>query len=93
LERNLSDYETREVILRADFDLLDDERCSWVSLRFLRGREAPHEGDVVYLLDGRGRGCMGTVERIDGWYACVRPDWSSWVGGPLPVSVSGGSLE
>jgi len=79
----------REIVLRADFDLLDEDRCAWVSLRFMRvGPNPPQAGDVVYLLDGRGRGCAGVVDRIDGHYACVRPDWSTFTGGQLPSGVS-----
>ena len=82
-----ADFETRELVLRVDFDLLDDDRQSWVSLRFIHEARRPAPGEVVYLLDSRGRGCMGTVDRIEGHYACVRPDWSTFTGGPLPSSV------
>ena len=82
------DFETRELVLRADFDLLDDEQCSWVSLRFMHEPRAPEEGEVVYLIDSRRRGCLGTVARVEGHYACVRPDWSTFTGGPLPSGVS-----
>jgi hypothetical protein len=88
MERRATDFERREVVLRADFDLLDDERCIWVSLRFIHGRDAPSPGDVVYLLDGRGRGCTGVVDRVEGHYACVHPDWSTFTGGQLPSGVS-----
>jgi hypothetical protein len=82
------DFETRELVLRADFDLLDDEGCSWISLRFAHALRAPEAGETVYLLDGRGRGCVGKVVRMDGHYACVRPDWSTFTGGPLPSAVA-----
>jgi hypothetical protein len=94
VQANINDFDvkeggpTREIVLRTDFDLLDDDRCAWISMRFMRGPRAPREGDLVYLLDGQGRGCLGSVERVEGWYACVRPDFSTWVGGPLPGSVS-----
>jgi hypothetical protein len=84
---SIQDFENREIVLRADFDLLDDDHCSWVSTRFLRGPRPPEEGDLVYLLDARGRGCVGRVERTEGWYACVRPDFSTFVGGPLPAAA------
>jgi hypothetical protein len=77
----------REFVLRADFDLLDSDGCSWISLRFLRGPTPPRAGDLVYLIDFEGRGCVGTVERIEGWYACVRPDWATWTGGDLPLGA------
>jgi hypothetical protein len=86
-----NEYEMREIAFRADFDLLDDEGCSWVSLRFARGPRAPVAGEVVYLLDSGGRGCVGRVERVEGHYACVRPDWSTFSGGPLPSRVRRGS--
>jgi hypothetical protein len=76
----------REVVLRVDFELLDDEGCSWISMRFQRHSTVapPQPGDVVYLLDARGSGCVGHVQQVDGWYVCVRPDWDSWTGGSLP---------
>ena len=70
----------REFVLRVDFDLLDDDGCSWVSSRFTRGPRHPQPGEDVYLLDPDGRGCVGTVERVEGWYVCVRPDWDTWTG-------------
>jgi hypothetical protein len=78
----------REVVLRVDFDLLDDEGCSWISMRFHRQSTArpPSPGDTVYLLDRKGQGCVGEVQKVDGWYVCVRPDWNSWTGGELPTS-------
>ena len=80
----LMDVVEREVVLRADFDLLDEDGCAWISTRFLRGAAPPREGDTVYLLDNQSRGCVGRVDRVQGWYACVCPDWSTWTGGPLP---------
>jgi hypothetical protein len=74
----------REYVLRVDFDLLDDDGCSWVSSRFMRGPRRPEAGEVVYLLDPNGSGCVGRVQRVEGWYLCVRPDWDTWTGGPPP---------
>ena len=76
------------MVLRADFDLLDENGCSWISLRFVQGLRAPEEGETVYLLDGRGRGCVGKVQHVEGHYACVKPDWSTFAGGQLPSAVS-----
>ena len=81
------DFQTRELVLRADFDLLDDDGCSWISLRFVQNLRAPEAGETVYLLDGLGRGCVGKVVRVDGHYACVRPDWATFTGGPLPSNA------
>ena len=77
----------REVVLKVDFDLLRDDGCAWVSARFNRGPRVPDPGEVVYLMDSSGRGCVGKVEERDGWYLCVRPDWDTWTGGELPVAV------
>jgi hypothetical protein len=74
----------REFVLRADFELLDDDGCAWLSRRFFRGKRTPQPGELVYLLDSSRRGCVGTVERVEGWYVCVRPDWTTWTGGELP---------
>ncbi len=73
------DFSEREVVLRADFEQLDEQQCVWTSLRFmLQGPRHPHEGEWVYLIDNLGRGCLGQIESISGWSAKVRPDWSSW---------------
>jgi hypothetical protein len=74
----------REFVLRVDFELLDDDGCSWISRRFLRGLRTPRPGELVYLLDEDGRGCVGKVEAVEGWYICVKPDWSTWTGDELP---------
>ena len=68
------DFQHREVVLRADFDDLDDEGCIWVSLRFLRGPRHPRAGETVYLLGTRGRACMGEVTSVHGWVARVKLD-------------------
>lgn len=67
------DFEEREIVLRADFDVVDDEGCLWVSLRFLRGPRHPRLGETVYLLGTQGRACMGEVASLHGWVARVRP--------------------
>ncbi len=77
----------REVVLKVDFDLLRDDGRAWVSTRFHRGPRMPETGERVYLMDGHGRGCLGTVEDREGWYLCVRPDWSTWTGGRLPAKA------
>jgi hypothetical protein len=81
---------SREVVFRVDFDLLDDDGCSWISMRFRRDWDpaGPQPGDVVYLIDDNGCGCVGRVQQVQGWYACVRPDWSTWTSGSLPPVVA-----
>jgi hypothetical protein len=85
----VEDITKREVVLRADFDLLDEDGCAWISTRFLHGPRAPEAGNVVYLLDGEGCGCVGYVQEVSGWYACVRPDWDTFVGGSVPRRQTG----
>jgi hypothetical protein len=70
--------------------LLDDDGRAWISRRFLRDVRPPKPGELVYLLDADGRGCVGTVERVEGWYVCVRPDWTAWTGGKLPSAAMRG---
>lgn len=77
----------REVVLKVDFDLLRDDGCAWISARFHRGPRMPESGETVVLMDGQGRGCLGTVEERDGWYVCVKPDWSTWTGDELPAKA------
>jgi hypothetical protein len=71
-ERKL-DFGHREVVLRANLDDADDERCVWTSMRFImEGPRHPRVGESVYLMDREGAGCMGRVEELNGWLARVR---------------------
>ena len=88
MHARVTDFREHQVVLRVDFDLLDDTGRLRVSMRFQRGPAPPETGDAVYLLDGQGRGCVGMVEDVDGWYVQVRPDWSTWVGAGRPAAVS-----
>ncbi len=79
------DFAEREIVLRADFEQLDDEGYVSTALRFmLRGPRHPDEGEWVYLIDVHGRGCLGCVEEVTGWNARVRPDWETWSPGDPP---------
>jgi hypothetical protein len=70
----------RQWVRLVDFQQLDDEGRCWISLGFHPAPRAPRTGEHIYLLDAQGRGCVGTVERVEGWHACVRPDWRTWTG-------------
>jgi hypothetical protein len=84
----VTDFRSHQVVLRVDFDLLDDDGRARVSMRFQMGPGVPDPGDLVYLLDGEGRGCVGEVEDATGWYVLVRPEWSTWVGRPQPSAIA-----
>jgi hypothetical protein len=79
------DFTDREVVLRADFDSVDEDDCIWTSVRVLMdGPRAPRTGEWVYLMDRSGSGCLGQIESITGWTACVKPDWKTWSGPGRP---------
>jgi hypothetical protein len=81
------DFMGREVVLRADLAGRDEDGCIWTSVRFLmRGPRPPRPGERVVLMDASGGSCLGRVELVKGWKACVKPDLSTWsgAGGPPP---------
>ena len=51
------------------------------------GGEVPHID--IRLVKNRVFRVRGTVERVEGWYVCVRPDWATWTGGELPSQTAG----
>lgn len=67
------DFVEREVVLRADLEDTDDDRCVWTSMRFImEGPRQPRVGEDVFLMDRDGGGCLGRVEELNGWMARVR---------------------
>jgi hypothetical protein len=88
------DFNAREVVLRADFTLLDDRDCIWTPMRFLlKGPRAPQPGERVVLVDIGGTGtCLGRVVSVGGWEACIRPDWETWSGTAKPPCSRGHML-
>jgi hypothetical protein len=82
------DFTDREVVLRADLKVLDDVGDVWTPVRFLlRGPRAPKPGEQVLLVDTGGAGtCLGSVVSVEGWEACVRPEWSTWTGSDAPLN-------
>jgi hypothetical protein len=75
------DFTDREVVLRADFETVDEDECISTSIRVLMdGPRAPRVGEWVFLIGTGGEGCLGQIESISGWTACVRPDWKTWTG-------------
>jgi len=73
--REKLDFSEREVVLRASLDELDEDRCVWTPVRFImKGPRQPRVGELVFLIDRGGRGCLGEVVAINGWMARVRAD-------------------
>ncbi len=72
-QRQEFDFVDREVVLRADLEDTDDDRCVWTSMRFImEGPRHPRVGEDVFLMDRDGGGCLGRVEELNGWMARVR---------------------
>jgi hypothetical protein len=72
-EQRRLDFAEREVVLRANLDETDAERCVWTSMRFLmNGPRHPRVGESVFLMDNHGGGSMGRVVELNGWLARVR---------------------
>jgi kynureninase len=67
------DFAEREVVLRANLDDVDADRCVWASMRFLvDGPRHPRVGELVFLIDGARGGSIGSVVELNGWMARVR---------------------
>jgi kynureninase len=67
------DFADREVVLRANLEEADADRCVWTSVRFLMGGPRhPRVGESVYLIDRDGGSCLGRVVELTGWLARVR---------------------
>ena len=85
------DFMGRVVVLRADIAARDEDGCIWTPVRFLmRGPRAPRAGEHVILMHEGGDGsCIGRVESITGWKACVKPDLATWdgPGSPPPRTI------
>jgi hypothetical protein len=72
-QRQDFDFVEREVVLRADLEETDDDRCVWTSMRFImEGPRHPRVGEDVFLMDRDGGGCLGRLEELNGWMARVR---------------------
>jgi hypothetical protein len=70
----------RQWVRLVDFGELDHEGRCWISQSIHPGPRLPNLGEHLYMLDADGRGCLGTVELVEGWQAAVRPDWRTWTG-------------
>jgi hypothetical protein len=67
------DFAAREVVLRANLAETDVDGCVWAPMRFLmKGPRHPHVGELVFVIDSAGGGCMGSVVELNGWMARVQ---------------------
>ena len=72
-EQGRLDFAEREVVLRANLDEVDADRCVWASMRFLvNGPRNPRVGEMVFLIDRERGGSMASVVELNGWMARVR---------------------
>jgi hypothetical protein len=77
---NVLPFDQREIVLRADFEELDEAGVLSVPVRFDGGPRPPARGEFVYLLDGAGSGCVGYVAKLRDAVARVMPVWETWTG-------------
>jgi hypothetical protein len=71
-------FDEREVVLRADFSRVEDGDVLSVPIRD-DGPRPPQKGEPVYLLDGRGNGCVALCGRLRDGVArmmLVRDTWT-----------------
>ena len=79
------DFDSREVVLRVDFDAVEDDNLLKVPVRFEEGGpRPPRGGEWIYLLDGRGGGCVGRCSSVRDGVARVRLVWDTWTGAERP---------
>jgi hypothetical protein len=68
----------RELSIWADFNSRDADGGFKVSLRFAASPEIPEKGEWVRLYDDEGNAVLGSVEKVDGLIAYVRPEMTTW---------------
>ena|SRR5437868_3751708 len=73
-------FDEREIVLRADFDRVDEADVLSVPVRFDGGPRPPQRGEFAYLLDGTGNGCVAYVAKVRDGVARVLPVWDTWTG-------------
>lgn len=73
-------FDEREIVLRADFDRIDEGNVLSVPVRFEDGPRPPTRGEFVYLLDGTGNGCVGFVAKVRDDVARILPVLETFTG-------------
>lgn len=77
-------FSEREIVLRADFSQIDADGVMTVPVRFDTGPRPPDRGEMVYLLDGTGNGCVAFVAKVRDGAARVLPVLETWSGRTAP---------
>jgi hypothetical protein len=76
-------FEDREIVMRADFDALDERDILTVPLRE-EGPRDPKRGEFVYLLDGAGNGCVALCAKVRDGIARMMLVRETWNGRTAP---------
>jgi hypothetical protein len=80
-------FDEREIVLRADFDRIEEGGVLSVPVRFDGGPRPPQRGEFVYLLDGTANGCVGYVAKVRDGVARVLPVLETWTGPSHPPAL------
>ena len=78
-------FEEREIVMRADFDAIDERDILSVPLPPRdEGPRPPQRGEFVYLLDGAGNGCVAWCAKVRDGIARMMPVRETWTGRTAP---------
>jgi hypothetical protein len=77
-------FDEREVVLRADFSSVEEGDIVSVPIRHAFGPRPPKKGEAVYLLDGKGNGCVALCGRLRQRVARMMLVTDTWTGPDAP---------
>jgi hypothetical protein len=80
-------FDEREIVLRADFSRVEEGDILSVPVRH-GGPRAPQRGEAVYLLDGRGNGCVALCGKLRERVARMMLVTDTWTGPDAPPGAS-----
>jgi hypothetical protein len=76
------DFDKDQLIFRVDFNnVADGGRLVKASLPHASSYRIPGDGERVFLEDGEGNRCWGSVERVEGLVVLIEIDDTTWVSG------------
>jgi hypothetical protein len=79
-------FDEREVVLRADFSRVEQGDVLTVPIRQV-GPRPPEKGEAVYLLDGRGNGCVALCGKLRERVARMMLVMDTWTGPDAPPTT------